>query len=130
MTPSPVARLRRVAALAAAGERPHSAETAPESLVRLYPVSLTTERLSVRDNEQPPVFDYVEGQLADREYLAGGRFSIADIATGSPFVNLMHGGATLDASRWPKLAAYVARNHARPSFKAVIEEEQAVFAAL
>ncbi len=82
---------------------------------------------SVRENDQPPVFDYLEGQLADREYLAGGRFSIADIATASPFVNLMHGGATVDASRWPKLVAYLERIHSRPSFKALIEEEKAAF---
>jgi glutathione S-transferase len=82
---------------------------------------------SIIENEQPPVFDYLEGQLADREYLAGGRFSIADIATASPFVNLMHGGETVDASRWPILAAYVERIHSRPSFKTLIEEEKAAF---
>ncbi len=62
--------------------------------------------------------------------LAGSHFSVADIAASSFFVNLTHAGETVDASRWPKLAAYVARNHARPSFKALIEEEKAVFAAL
>ena len=40
-------------------------------------------------------------------------------------VNFAHGGETVDASRWPKLAAYVERIHARPSFKALIEEEKA-----
>ena len=78
----------------------------------------------------PDVFDYLEKQLGDREVLAGSHFSVADIAVSSVFVNLAHAGETVDASRWPKLAAYVARNHARPSFKAVIEEEQAVFASL
>ena len=52
--------------------------------------------------------------------------SSADLAVSSFFVNLMHAGETVDASRWPQLAAYVGRNHARPSFKAVIEEEKAV----
>ena len=48
----------------------------------------------------PPVFDYLEGELADdREFLAGGQFSIADIGVGSLFVNFGHGGEAVDASR-------------------------------
>jgi len=75
----------------------------------------------------PPVLDYVEGEVADREYLVGNRFSIADIAVASPFVNYALAGETVDASRWPRLAAYVERIHARPSFKACIEAEKALF---
>ena len=75
--------------------------------------------------QQPPIFDYLEGEVADREYLAGGQFSIADIAIGSPFVNLQLAGESIDASRWPKLEAYVERIHSRPSFKACIAEEPA-----
>lgn len=75
--------------------------------------------------DAPPIFDYLEEQIGDHEYLVGNRFSIADIATASGFVNFAHGGETVDAGRWPKLAAYVERIHARPSFKALIEEEKA-----
>ena len=73
----------------------------------------------------PVDFDYLTEQLGDQEYLVGGRFTIADIAVASPFVNLGHAGVTVDAKRWPKLAAYVERIHSRPSFKALIEEERA-----
>ncbi len=75
----------------------------------------------------PPVLDYLEGEIGDREVLVGTRFSVADIATCSPFVNFMHAGESVDASRWPRLASYVERIHARPSFKPVIEEEKAQF---
>ena len=71
----------------------------------------------------PPVFDHLEIEVAGKEYLAGGTFSIADISVGTQFVNLIHAGESVDSARWPKLAAYVARIHARPSFKALIEEE-------
>jgi glutathione S-transferase len=71
----------------------------------------------------PPVFDHLELEIAGKEYLAGGAFSIADIAVGTQFVNFAHAGEMLDAARWPKLAAYVARLHARPSFKSLIDEE-------
>jgi glutathione S-transferase len=39
-------------------------------------------------------------------------------------VNFDHAGETLDASRWPHLAAFMTRLHERPSFKACIEEER------
>ncbi len=78
----------------------------------------------VLEEAVPPVLDYLEGEIGDREVLVGRHFSIADIATASPFVNFAHGGESVDASRWPRLAAYVARIHARPSFKGLIEEER------
>jgi glutathione S-transferase len=75
--------------------------------------------------ELPKVYDYLEEQLGDREVLAGTQLSIADVAVSSQFVNLAHAGESVDAGRWPKLAAYVGRIHARPSFKALIEQEKA-----
>jgi glutathione S-transferase len=74
--------------------------------------------------ETGPVFGYLEGEVKGREYLAGGRFSVADIAVASMFVNFDYAGEQVDASRWPALAGYVGRIHARPSFKALIEEER------
>ena len=74
----------------------------------------------------PPFFDYLERELGDNDYLVGNRFSIADIATGTQFVSFAHGKGEVDAGRWPKLAAYVDRVLTRPSFKAIIEEEQAM----
>ena len=70
----------------------------------------------------PPFLDYLEGQLGDQEYLVAGRFTLADIATASPFVNFLAGDYEPDAGRWPRLAAYLDRIHARPSFKKLIEE--------
>jgi glutathione S-transferase len=78
----------------------------------------------------PAVFDYLSQEIGDREWLAGPQFSVADIAVGSFFVNLMHAGETVDASRWPQLAAYVERVHGRPSFKSIVEAEKAQFASL
>jgi glutathione S-transferase len=72
----------------------------------------------------PEACEYLSEQLGDEQYLVGGRFTIADIAVASPFVNLAHTGVTVDAARWPKLAAYVDRIHSRPSFKPLIEGEQ------
>ena len=77
----------------------------------------------------PPVFDYLEGQVpGSGDAIVGRRFSVADIALGSQFVNARHAGLTVDAGRWPKLAAYVEAVHGNPLFKPVIEAEVAQFA--
>jgi glutathione S-transferase len=76
----------------------------------------------------PPVFDYLETALGKRDYLVENTFSIADIAVGTMLVNFEHAGEVPDAKRWPKLAAYTARIHARPSFKACLDEERPVTA--
>ena len=83
------------------------------------------ERIAQALGDAEPLFDYLSGEIADREVMAGNHFSVADIAIGSMFVNFEHGGERVDAGRWPELAAYVDRIHARPSFKAIIEEEKA-----
>lgn len=83
----------------------------------------------VLSEDAPPAFDYLEGELAEREFLAGGRFGVADIAVASFFVSMEHGGETVDAGRWPRLADYLARIHGRPAYKAIIEAEKAAIPA-
>ncbi len=77
----------------------------------------------VVEEELPPYFDYLEGEVGDGEGIVGNRFSIADIALGTQFVNLRHAGFAPDAKRWPRLTRYLERVHGRPSFKTLIEEE-------
>jgi len=79
------------------------------------------------EEELPPMYDYLETQLGGDGALVGGRFSIADIGIGTQFVNLLHAGYSVDAKRWPRLSKYLAAVHARPTFKAVIDEEAATF---
>jgi glutathione S-transferase len=83
-----------------------------------------------RDETLPPLFDYLERQLGDQDYLVGNAFSIADVAVASQIVSLRHGKGDVDAGRWPKLAAWVDRVLTRPSFKGLIEEEQAGIKAM
>ncbi len=78
--------------------------------------------------ELPPMFDYLESQLAaSAGMLVGKQFTIGDISVGSQFVNFAYAGCGVDGTRWPKLAAYVAEVHGRPSFKALMAEESAMF---
>lgn len=74
----------------------------------------------------PPIMNYLESSLQGA-FLVGENFSIADIAITSMFANLQHGGVAPDATRWPKLAAYVARQLARPSFADLIAAERKTY---
>jgi glutathione S-transferase len=80
------------------------------------------------EEELPPMFDYLESQLAPgATTIVGKQFTIGDIGIGSQFVNFFYAGATIDTRRWPKLAAYLAAVHERPSFRDLIAEEKKMF---
>src|SRR6202000_1563023 len=73
----------------------------------------------------PPLLAHLEKELGDHEYFVGDIFSIADISIGTMFVNFELAGETVDEKRWPKLAAYVKRIHARPLFQKNTAQEAA-----
>jgi glutathione S-transferase len=77
----------------------------------------------------PPLFDYLEQELGDKEYLVANRFTVGDLSVGSILVNYRLGRGEVDAKRWPKVAAYVERIHSRPSIRKLIEEDQAAIKA-
>ncbi len=86
-----------------------------------------TEPLRIAREELPPYYEYLENELGDEEFYVGGRLTLADIAVASPFVNLRHAGIAPERTQFPKLRAFLDRIHARPSFKACIEEETPIF---
>jgi glutathione S-transferase len=97
-------------------------------LTRKEPDAATIAAAEKVMNEQvAPLLAYLEAQLGTHEYFVGNRLTIADIAVASPFVNMRHAGFPPDKAKFPKLAEFVARMHARPSFKTCIEEERPVF---
>lgn len=79
----------------------------------------------VVDEELPPLFSYLENQLTGSDCIVGDAWSIADIGLTSQFVNLSLAGYGVDSGRWPKLAAYVATQFARPAFAKLAAEERA-----
>jgi len=78
----------------------------------------------VKKDKVPATFDWLEAQVSKSEWAVGNHFGLADIALGAPFVNFLYAGEKVDATRWPKLAAYVERVWARPSFKEILEGER------
>jgi len=75
----------------------------------------------------PPLLAWLDEQIGKKKFFVADRLTIADIAIASPFVNFMHSGENLDAKKYPNLARFVAEMHERPSFKACIDEERALF---
>lgn len=91
------------------------------------PADLDTARATLRD-KLPPLFDYLESELEPgQRFLVGDSFSIADISLGCQMINLQLAGGSLDASRWPALAAYVEQLLARDSLAACLQEERKLF---
>jgi glutathione S-transferase len=79
------------------------------------------------NEELPPMFDYLEGQLKEgATNFVGSQFTVGDIGVASVFVNLQHAGVSPDAKRWPKLSRFLAETFERPSFRALIQEEKAM----
>ncbi|AKU23615.1 glutathione S-transferase [Massilia sp. MB5] len=63
--------------------------------------------------------DYLEGELAGSEWFAGSAFSAADIQMSFPLEAATARGG-LDGAR-PRLAAFLARIHARPAYQRALE---------
>ncbi len=81
------------------------------------------EAAKVVAEEVPTFWAYMEAQLGNNQFFVNNTLTLADIAVASIHVNLLHAQVKVDAARFPKLAAFMERMFARPSFKAVIEEE-------
>ncbi len=79
------------------------------------------------DETLPPLLEYLERSLGDREFFIGDRLSIADIAVASPFASMRLAGVRPDPARWPKLDAFIDRMHSRDSFVPLIEEDKPIF---
>jgi glutathione S-transferase len=77
----------------------------------------------------PRMVDYLESVVPPSGYLVEDRLTLADIAVGSVFATIAHGGCAADPATHPKAAAYLAGIHARPAFSRFIAEETAMLAA-
>ena len=75
--------------------------------------------------ELPAVCAYLEQQLTAGAF-GGDTLTLADIAVATQFANLQFGGEQVDAAAFPKLAAFVARTLARPSFAGCLDQERQI----
>ena len=92
---------------------------------------LLIKLLLSRMDDKPPVFDmfssgevalqlgYLDARLADRDYIMGDVFQAADI--GITYIAQM-AERLGELGSYPNLAAYLARNTARPAFQRALEK--------
>jgi len=73
----------------------------------------------------PPILDYLERTIPDGGFLVDGRLTLADLAVASPFVNLDHVNVRPDPAKHPRVAAFVGRILARPSYAPWVAQEKA-----
>jgi glutathione S-transferase len=78
----------------------------------------------------PPVQDQLEKLFVESGIANPAAIGVAELAVWSPFVNLGHAGIPLDADRWPKLGAFLARMDEHPILAPLIAEERASLASL
>lgn len=65
----------------------------------------------------PGVLDYLEAQVPGEGFLFGDLLGLADISIGAFFRNAGFARFAIDASRWPKAAAFVARVLDHPALR-------------
>ena len=77
-----------------------------------------------RDEVAPVKFEVFEKALADKDFLVGGRFTVADAYAW--FVLSLCGYAGIDLGRWPVLQRYFDALSRRPSVARAASEEMAL----
>ncbi len=70
------------------------------------------------DGQIAAMLGYLEAELGDAPFLAGGELSVADIMMSYP---LEAADARVGVGSYPGLVAYLARIHARPAYQAALE---------
>ena len=80
--------------------------------------------------ELPTFLGYLERELAGRHYLVAETFTLADISVACQLVNLRHAGVEADAAEFPTVAAWFERVVARPSLKALVDQDQGFLSRL
>ncbi|STX52496.1 Glutathione S-transferase GstB [Legionella busanensis] len=62
----------------------------------------------------PEIFNYLEQQINNKQYLIGSALSLADISIVVAFLNLELAGISIDKTRWEALSIYVGQTAQEP----------------
>lgn len=78
----------------------------------------------------PPLLGYLESVIPDSGFLVEDRLTLADIAVASPLATLNCIGVETCRTTYPRVAAWSASIHARPSFATILAKDRALIAAM
>lgn len=78
------------------------------------------------EQQIPAILDYLEGEVPDDGFLFGESMGLADVSLATFFPNARYAGFEIDAERWPRTAAFIARCLAQPAFAALAPLEMAL----
>lgn len=92
---------------------------------RLRGVAVDEGTVAAALQELPSACGYLEQQLG-AGVLGTDALTLGDIAVAAQFVNLQYGGEQIDAAAFPRLAQFLARTLARPSFADCLADERKV----
>lgn len=93
---------------------------------RVFKMEPDAEDLArVTESELPAALDWIEAQAPDAGFLFGP-VCTAEIGLACFFRNAAIAGWTVDAGRWPRAAAWIARIQAVPEFAATMPMEAAI----
>lgn len=81
------------------------------------------------NEELPVIYQFLEQRLANKTWLVGDTFTLADLAVGGLLMAIYHCGQVVPDSA-PNLQAYVQRVLEQPVFKQVLAEELQLFTAV
>ena len=104
-----------------------------ERLVKPFMTGQPTDEAVVRQTLAtaiPDTNDYLERRVPGSGFLFADGLTMADIAIGVWYQNAAYAHYRVDASRWPKLAAYIDRLLATPEFRRRIDDEREIIGQL
>lgn len=102
-----------------------------ERIVKPNFLSMPTDEEQVQKvlaEDVPPVFAYLDAELAGKEYLVGDSVTIADFAVVSHFISAKYAGVDVDATAYPNLAAYLDRMYSLPVIAGRMDADAAMMA--
>ncbi|KTC87074.1 glutathione S-transferase family protein [Legionella brunensis] len=82
------------------------------------------------EQQLPPIFAFLDQEVADKNYLIDGCFSLADISIATAFLNFEFAGQTIDASRWGNLIRYLTTIYKEKSVEEAFTQAKARFASI
>ena len=75
---------------------------------------------TAKENELPPLLDYLNDSVVKYPWLSGSQFSMADVAIATQLLALKMAGFVINTKRWSNLNRYLEKVVSRKSFEKIV----------